>query len=82
MVKVYVRNSREIPIPGQPSKVVVECDRHRENAIVWDTKEQAGQACGIFASLDQPSDACNFRNFRVEQISAVQFVVVCESALA
>ena len=41
MIKVYVRHSKEMPIAGQPSKVIIECDRHPENAIVWGTKEQA-----------------------------------------
>ena len=82
MIKVYVRHSKEMPIAGQPSKVMIECDRHRENAIVWGTKEQAEHACGIFASLDQSTEGCNCRNFRVEEMSAVQFVVACDSVLA
>ena len=81
MIKVYVRNSKEMPIPGQPSKVIIECDRHPGNALVWGTREQADHACRTFASLDH-ADECNCRNFRVEEISAVQFVVACDSVLA
>ena len=82
MIKMYVRNSKERPIPGQPSKVIIECDRHPENAIVWGTKEQAEHACRTFASLDLSADGCNCRNFRVEEMSAAQFVVVCDCVLA
>ena len=81
MTKVYVRNSKEMPIPEQPSKVVIECDRHRENAIVWATEEQAERACRTFASLDHSADGCNGRNFRVEEMSAGQFVVACDSVV-
>ena len=82
MIKVYVRHGKEMPIPGQPSKVIIECDRHPDNAIVWGTKEQAEHACIIFASLDLSADGCNCRKFRVEEMSAVRFVVACDSVLA
>ena len=44
VIKGYVRNSRERPIPG-------EWEPHPETAMVWGTKEQAERACRDFASL-------------------------------
>jgi len=81
-MKVYIRNSKEMLILGQPSKITIECDRHPANAIVWVTREQAEHACRTFASLDHSTGEGSYRNFRVEEISAVQFVVACDSVLA
>jgi len=75
VIKGYVRNSRERPILGSPSKVVIEWEPHPEAAMVWGTKEQAERACRNFASLDFSVDGCHYKNFRVEQISVAQFVV-------
>jgi len=81
MIKSYVRNARERLIPGQQSKVIIECDPYPENAMVWGTKEQAEHACRTFASLDLLADRCDYKNFRVEETLVAQFVVVCDCIL-
>lgn len=78
MIKSDVRNAREQLIPGQQRKVIVECDPHRENAMVWGTKEQAEHACRTFASLDLCADRYDYKNFRAEETLSAQFVVVCD----
>ena len=78
MIKAYVRNSRERPVPGHPSKVIIEWDPQPENAMAWVTKEQAERACRNFTSLDLSADGYDYKNFRVEETSVAQFVVVCD----
>ena len=78
MTKSFVRNAREQLIPGQQSKVLIECGPYPENALVWDTKKEAEHACRTFASLDVLEDACTYKNFRVEETSVAQFVVACD----
>jgi len=80
VIKGYVRNSKERSLPGQLSKVVIECDPHPENAMVWSTREEAKQACQVFASLDLSGDGCDCHRFRVEEMSSAQFVVACDCA--
>jgi len=69
-------------MPGQQSKVLIECDPYPENAMVWNTKEEAEHACRIFASLDVLADGRNYKNFRVEEMSVAEFVVACDCVSA
>ena len=78
VIKSYVRNAREMHKPGQQSKVIIECDPYPENAMVWNTKEEAEHACRSFGSLDLSVEGYEPKNFRVEETSVSQFVVVCD----
>ena len=81
MFKGYVRR---MEYPKKSNKVDFWFCAHPENAMFWETKEEAETACKIFDlnSIEIPSAlggtyVC--KHFRAEQAESGKFVVYCEA---
>jgi len=78
--KAYVKNWKEQPLETR-TQVIMEFEPGPESAAVWETREQAQNACRDLEScrITIPSvggRAC--KGFGVEERGPKQFVVFCE----
>ena len=78
--KAYVTNVKP-QLQETGTRVVVEFDPDPEGAAVWNTREQAQNACREFESfgIRIPAHAdMECKGFRVEERAPNRFVVFCE----
>jgi len=79
-LKAYVKSWKEQPVESH-TKVSVQFDNGQEKAALWETREQAQNACREFESLgvtisSRGGQPC--KSFAVEERAPKEFVVFCE----